>query len=101
MVTGKDGIFTLTVRCFAQQVYLMLGGKRMLAMRPVESDEWQLRLRLNEGTHRFRYYADDGHTLEPFIPQEPQFSRQRERDAVLVVDENTSHAEERGAMVRL
>ena len=101
MVTGHDGIFTFTVRCWAQQVYLMLGGRRMLAMRPVESDEWQLRLRLQEGTHKFRYYVDDGHSIERFVPEEAQFSSVRERDAVLVVDEVTSHAEERGAMVRL
>lgn len=100
MVTGNDGIFTFTVRCYAQQLYLMLEGRRMIPMQSTESDSWQLKLRLSTGKHRFRYYMDDGHSLEPFMPAEPQCQHLDERDAVLVVDEVTAHAEDYGAVLR-
>jgi hypothetical protein len=78
----------------------MLGGRRMIPMHETESDGWQLHLRLSTGKHRFRYYMDDGNSLERFMPAEPQCQRVDERDAVLVVDEITAHAEEYGAVLR-
>ena len=100
MVTGNDGIFTFEVNCYAQQVYLMLDGRRMIPMHATDSDAWQLKLRLSTGPHRFRYYIDDGHSIERFVPAEPQCQRVEGRDAVLVVDEVTAHAEDYGAVLR-
>lgn len=63
----------LIVQVVAKQVYLLIGDEEGTAtafhqMEEGEPDNWELHLRLESGTHHYRYYGDDGLTIERAAP---------------------------------
>jgi hypothetical protein len=67
---GTPVLFRL--RCPGSRAYLSLaqrgGGRReMIQLRPIEPDEWEVRLRLPPASYRYHYYVDDGETVS-FYP---------------------------------
>ena len=83
--------FELLAPSATTQAYIFIGahgGKRkMISLRRLRRDKWELILPLPPQTYHYRFYVDDGERLLYFDPATSTTSAQHGRDATLCIEE--------------